>query len=324
MVIQNANRLTIQNILGARTLSASGRQLFGIDNFRDTGKPLLGIMGDPESIFIKGLAKFERRTLYANIINDRSAVYYTTGISKIDPFTHLDKVKITYLKGYGDVILDPATPVVPREPDTLDLTFYGPFVKWFNSLIGRLPVVLAVILIVPLGTVVFLINSGFQSLRSNQRIRLHEKGLAGIQPGEYRVPLLIKGVQEAVEDAYENLNSVQENEYLTVDGEGNIEGDGTSSSESDVPQSRGERPSKLSRRKSERSKSSQHGFPTLALAPYQFRVVDTLDSLGWRKYPVHIKKVMHSHAAIIVRIQKERYSEGHYVFRHWLNEEFII
>lgn len=306
----------MQNILGARTLSASGRQLFSIDSFRDTGKPLLEVLGDPESIFIKGLAKFERRTLYANIVNDRSAVYYTTGISKIDPFTHMDNLKITYLKGYEDVILDPAVPVVPREPDALDLTFYGPVVKWFNSLIGRLPVILAVILIVPLGTVIFLINSGIQSLRSSRRIRLHENGLAGIQPAEYRVPLLIKGVQEAVEDAYENLNSSQDNEYLTVDEEGNIE--------SDVPQPAGGRPSTLPRRKSEKSESSQHVFPTLALVPYQFRVVDTLDSLGWRKYPVYIRKVGHSHAAIIVRIQKERYSEGHTVFRHWLDEEFII
>jgi hypothetical protein len=54
------------------------------DNFRDTGKPLLEVLADPESIFIKGLVKFERRTLYTNIVNDRSAVYYTTGISKID------------------------------------------------------------------------------------------------------------------------------------------------------------------------------------------------------------------------------------------------
>jgi hypothetical protein len=45
---------------------------------------LLEILADPESIFIKGLAKFERRTLYTNIVNDRSAVYYTTGISKTD------------------------------------------------------------------------------------------------------------------------------------------------------------------------------------------------------------------------------------------------
>ena len=106
----------IWNVLGARTLSASGRELFTIDNFRDTGRPLLEVLADPDSIFIKGLAEFERRSLYANIVNDRSAVFYTTGISKIDPFTNLSKVKINYVKGYEDVIIDNDGPVAPIDP----------------------------------------------------------------------------------------------------------------------------------------------------------------------------------------------------------------
>lgn len=314
--------MTTQNVLGARTLSASGRQLFGIDKFRETGKPLLEVLGDSESIFIKGLAKFERRTLYANIANDRSAVYYTTGISKFDPFTHLDKVDITYLKGYNDIIVDPAAPVVPKKLDSLDLTFYGPFFKSFNVFIGRLPILLALLIVIPLGTVVFLINSGYQSLRSSRRIRLHENGLAGIQPGNYRVPLLIKGVQEAVDDVYENLNSAQDNEYLAVDSE-DVETNGSNSAQNEICRPAGEGASILSHRKSEKF-VPPHVFPTLALAPYQFRVIEALDNLGWRKYPVHIQKVLHSHAAIIVRIEKQRYSEGHDVFKHWLDEEFII
>ena len=39
--------------MGARSLSASGRELFTIDNFRDTGRPLLELMADQDSIFIK-------------------------------------------------------------------------------------------------------------------------------------------------------------------------------------------------------------------------------------------------------------------------------
>lgn len=59
---------------------------------------------------------FERKTLYANVVNDRSAVYYTTGISKTDPFTNLDKVKINYLDGYEEVIIDGEAPVSPIDP----------------------------------------------------------------------------------------------------------------------------------------------------------------------------------------------------------------
>lgn len=87
-----------------------------IDKFRDTDRPLLDILGDPDSIFIKGLAKFRRRTLYANIVNDRSAVYYTTGITKTDPFTNLEKAKINYVKGYDDVIIDERAPIEPLDP----------------------------------------------------------------------------------------------------------------------------------------------------------------------------------------------------------------
>jgi hypothetical protein len=68
-----------------------------------------------------------------------------------------------------------------------------------------------------------------------------------------------------------------------------------------------------------------HDVPILALTPYQFRMIKTLDTVGWRKYPVHIHKGRHSHAAIITRNDKPALDEGkNHVLRHWLNEEFLI
>ncbi|TAQ88077.1 Lysophospholipase/Carboxylesterase [Chlorociboria aeruginascens] len=305
------------NILGARTLSASGRQLFTIDNFRDTGRPLLEILADPESIFIKGLAKFERRTLYANIVNDRSAVYYTTGISKTDPFTELDSIKVNYLKGYEDVLLDPEMPFVPIDDEESISTFYARFLKSNKAIIGRLPFLAAMSFLLPVAILVFLVNSGIQSVRSERRIRLHEKGLAGIQPGTYRVPLLLTEMREAVEDVYENLNSAQSNEYLDTETDEEAAHEAASSEHSQpTKKGSGEGP--------EKSALHQPELPTLALATYQFRMIQTLNSVGWRKYPVYIHKNRHSHAAIIVRVQKPSFSEGKVVFRHWLDEEFII
>lgn len=176
---------------------------------------------------------------------------------------------------------------------------------------------------IPIGSVIFLINSGIQSFRSSRRISLHENGLAGIQTGSYRVPLLIKGVQEAVEDVYGNLNNSQDNEYLAEGSEETTQINGLGSSQGESSQAAGARLS-TSSANSEKSPPAEHVFPTLALAPYQFRIIDELDKLGWRKYPIHIHKVGHSHAAIVVRIQKDRYSEGYHIFRHWLDEEFII
>lgn len=175
------------------------------------------------------------------------------------------------------------------------------------------------ILFIPFGVVAFLINSGVQSLRSNRRIKLHEKGLAGIQPGNYRVPL-ITDMREAVEDVYENLNSAQSHEYLV---------DGTEEEEA------AKEPNSPSLERTQAAAAAEAGqldkppkprqleVPTLALADYQFRMISGLDSVGWRKYPVYIHKVMHSHAAIIVRVEKPGFDEGKIVLRHWLDEEFI-
>ena len=101
------------NTLGSRSLSTSGQQLFGVDSFRDTGRPLVAVLADPNSIFMAGLARFKRRVLYANIVNDRTAVYYTTHISKTDPYTDMSKVQVKYVEGYEGTILDPYDPVSP-------------------------------------------------------------------------------------------------------------------------------------------------------------------------------------------------------------------
>ncbi|KAK4191598.1 putative lipase [Podospora australis] len=296
----------IWNVLGARTLCMSGRQLFGIDKFRDTGKPLLAVLADPNSIFMSGLAKFERRTLYCNIINDLSAVYYTTGISKMDPFTDLSSVKVNFLKGYQDVILDPSNPVSPKtakEPESLSAAAR----RWTQ----RMPFILWLTIFIPVGLVAFFINAGVQTIRSSRRVKLHEKGLAGIKVEGYRVNLWIKEIREAVEDAYENLNSSQNQQYLGLsedDGDDNAD-------DSDSAATRG-------LLALERKQSHPH-FPTLALAPYQFNAIQALDKLGWRKYPVWIHKARHSHAAIIVRMERKGFEEGWVVLKHWAQDEFL-
>lgn len=188
-----------------------------------------------------------------------------------------------------------------------------------QTTVGRLPFLLAMILFIPFGVVAFLINSGVQSLRSTRRIRLHEKGLAGIQPGNYRVPLLITGMREAVEDVYENLNSAQSHEYLVHGTE-----EEEAHEEPSSPVAARPTPSIASDESSEKPEIRQNDVPTLALAPYQFRMIQALDNVGFRKYPVYIHKVHHSHAAIIVRVDKPGFDEGRVVLRHWLNEEFIL
>ena len=185
-----------------------------------------------------------------------------------------------------------------------------------------MPFLAAMILFIPLGIVAFFINSGVQSIRSNRRIKLHEKGLAGLSPEMYRVPLLTN-MREAVEDVYENLNSAQSHEYL-VDGVEEEEEVGDEPPSPILDRAQAFRTQRTNVGGPEKTQLIDVDVPTLALAPYQFKMIHALDSLGWNKYPVHIHQVMHSHAAIIVRIDKASFSEGYVVLKHWLDNEFKL
>ncbi|KEF55010.1 uncharacterized protein A1O9_08663 [Exophiala aquamarina CBS 119918] len=315
------------NVLGARTLSTSGRQLFTIDSFRSTGRPLLSVLADPQSVFISALAKFEHRSLYTNIVNDLSAVFYTTGISRCDPFTNLSKVDLRYVKGYEPVILDPDNPVERKSQNKLP-SFYERFRDRGRTFLGRIPIYLALLVIVPIATVAFLINSGIQTFRSRRRIQLHETDPEGAGFGVYRIPYMVREMRVGLEDAFENMNSAQEQEYLP---EGSQELASTSDSISSSPYlSRLD--DLLEREKSDAGMLKKEpltserplDFPTLALTSDQFAMIKSLNDVGFRKYPVHITKSSHSHAAIIVRTPRSAFEEGKVVVKHWLENEFHI
>jgi hypothetical protein len=293
------------NGVASRMLSKTGRQIFLLDKFRDTNQPILAVLADPDSIFIHGLARFERRTLYANVTNDRSAPYYTTSISKTDPYDDLSKIKVRYAKGYEDVVLDKDFPVAPlpagsiKKEDTWASTAH--FLK-------NLPLLMGLMVIVPMGLSVFLVNEGFQAVRSAQRIKSHDEGRAGFDNSRYHVAFWMNRVKNTVDETFETLAGSQDQEYLSSDSE----------TEATPLDSQKRQIMKLERRM---SKSEE---PTLALAPEQFSAIRALDDLGWRKYPVWIKKVRHTHAAIIVRWDTDRFEEGRKVIKHWVREEFLV
>ncbi|KAJ9662806.1 hypothetical protein H2201_005887 [Coniosporium apollinis] len=311
----------IWNVLGARTLSTSGRQLFTIDSFRDTGRPLLSVLADPDSVFIKALAKFKHRSLYANVVNDRSAVYYTTGISRTDPFVDTSALKINYVKGYEPVVIDPDNPVSPKENRVLP-SFTQRLAGTSKTALSKVPLAAFLVLFIPVGAVLFLSNSLVQSFLSRKRIRLHEEGKAGIGAGMYRIPLMARA-----ERVFENMNHAQSSEYLPAGGD-----EHSSSASSPQPVRRQRKSSSQSVEKDASgaeetdasapfpTQAQKLEFPTLALTKEQFEMIEALDAVGWRKYPVYIHNVAHSHAAIIVRRQMKMFDEGKIVVRHWLSE----
>ena len=309
------------NLLGSRTLSVSGRQLFTIDNFRDTKRPILSVLADPESIFIVALSKFKHRILYANIVNDRSAPYYTTCISTVDQFTNLEAIDINYIPEYAPNILDPTDPVRLKPPQSQP-PFYVRLAGSSQTLLTQVPVFALFFVLIPIGSVVFLINSGIQSVRSQQRIKLHEAGKAGIGLGSYRIPLIVENARSAMEGAFENMNAGQGQHYLPI-------GDSDTSDTDSSParnSTKAEKKRSYSTTSILRRTSSRHDeFQTLALTPEQFAMAQALDDVGFRKYRVHIHKNRHSHAAIIFRHQgRKGLDEGIIVARHWLTEEFEV
>lgn len=299
----------------------SGRQLFLIDSFRDTDRPLLSVLADADSIFMQALAQFKHRSLYANIVNDRTVTYYTAGISQTDPFVQPDAVKINYLRGYEDVVINAENPVSAKEPEVLP-AFHKRLTTGTRTAVHTAPIVAFFLIFIPIGSTLFLINSLIQSIRSRQRIRLHEEGKAGVDVVGYRIPLMINSARKEVEDMFENINNAQQQEYLEAGSEEIASptqpasphvlrtmsfSKHTETVDADSDTSSGE--------KAERKLE----FPTLALSQEQFKMIENLDNVGFKKYPVYIHKHRHSHAAIIRRMEKEGFEEGYMVAKHWLN-----
>ena len=291
--------------MGGRTLAASGQQLFLIDDFRNTGKPLLSVLTDTNAIFIKALSLFKNRVLYANIVNDRSAPYYTTSISTVDPFEDLDLVDLNPIEGYGPTILDPVDPVKPKTRE--ELGALTRFVASSSTFASQLPLMALIGVLAPIATVGFLANSGYQTFQSIRRMRLHhEDTTLGFKA--YRFPLLL-------ENAVKEVNGSLPAQKLNKDDDNNTSVSNPPSKQQ-IAASEKVDPESPTHEKSP--------FPTLALDPQQFEMIKNLNAIGWRKYGVHITKVRHSHAAIILRIERSGYQEGKTVIKHWVEEEFEI
>jgi hypothetical protein len=176
---------------------------------------------------------------------------------------------------------------------------------------------------------------------------LHEEGKAGVGIGSYRIPLMVEDMQSAVEGVFDDLNRSQNSEYLPAGTEEHaanpktgplpprfnhsdpaISSKATGALGSPPPSTVSSSPSLGSEEKPEPPQEQQCQrqleFPTLALTPHQFAMIQTLDKVGFRKYSVYIHKPRHTHAAIIVRKPRKSFDEGKVVIRHWLDNEFKV
>lgn len=255
-------------------------------------------MADPNSIFVRGLSEFKRRSLYANIVNDRAVPWYTAYITRTDPFVDLDAININYVPGYENVILDSNSLATKK---TEQLTYFQSVYNTGANIVSKAPLYLLFGAVIPIGGMAYMVNSGIQNFRSAARIKLHEEGKLF---ESYRMPLLMEGASRSSDLAIESMNGSEPEEYLT-DGHGGVQTESIKKSE------------KGSTEKDAETDDAKSVFPTLALTDDQFYMIDNLDKMGIDKYAVHIQKASHSHAAIVVRTARAAFTEGKIVFRHW-------
>ncbi|KAL2863619.1 lipase ROG1 family protein [Aspergillus lucknowensis] len=321
------------NGLGSRTVSVSGKHLFLTDTFRDSGKPLLSVLADSDSIFIQGLAKFKHRVVYGNVVNDRTTPFYTTIFTSVDHFRDLENLNVNYVEGYDSVIVDPDLYTLPSE-EKEKLPFFTRVKLRVRSFFSKLPFWLLFSVLVIIAVPIFLGYAVVQTFRSRGRRRAHEES-TGNNFRRYRVPVAVKRVRTAMEEVFENAASRQDPDYLSSSS---TPSDLESQPESPVGKTKTAEDAPPSACLAEDSTDQPHGIskvatyatandahkPTLALTPEQFSMIKSLNAVGFRKYPVYIHNHRHTHAAIVVRMDKEGFEEGHTVIKHWLDNEFKL
>ncbi|KAF4554929.1 Serine esterase-like protein [Elsinoe fawcettii] len=310
----------VWNVLGARTLSTSGQQMFLVDTFRDTGRPLLSLMADPNSIFIRGLSKFQHRTLYANILNDRSVVYYTAAISSTDPFADLNTVELHTLKDTDSVILDPSHPASHKAPTIPPLL--SRIRSAATTTVTSIPWAFFLTVLLPIGTVFFLTSAGVQTIKSAQRRKAHDSGKTGVEVSKYRsAPFIVDELRSVADRVYNaaahTVGGGQGEEYLPTPPPEEAERQPLVTKE-------GSKETLVEGKTREVKGEGEEKWPTLALTKEQFEMIESLDQVGFTKYRVHISTVRHSHAAIVVRQPwRPGFGQGRTVVKHWV-EGFVV
>ncbi|KAL4782402.1 putative serine esterase-domain-containing protein [Aspergillus varians] len=321
------------NGLGSRTVSVSGQQLFLTDTFRDSKKPLISVLADSDSIFIQALKRFSRRSVYGNIVNDRTTALYTTILSGVDHFSDLENDNINYVEGYDSVVVDPDVYTLPSE-EKEQLPLLSRVWQSIRNFFNKLPFWLLFSLLLIIAVPIFLVYAVIQTFRSRERIRLHEEG-SGKLLRRYRMPVAVRRVRTAMDEVFENAAARQDPDYISP---GATPPDLESQPASPIHKTKTADDASavtmpaesLTNHASTITKIATDGTiaggnrPTLALTPDQFSMIRSLSAVGFRKYPVYIHHHRHTHAAIVVRVDKPGFEEGHTVIKHWLDNEFEI
>lgn len=273
---------------------------------------MLQVMAERGSVFSEGLKRFKVRALYANAVNDRTVGYWTASLSLENPFTEIEEKGLlqNYVEGYAPNVLDYDFPLKEKKYQKHESrsAFKEAVHNKFRRTIRMAPFVLILGVLFPVGLLVYLGMATVQTAASKKRIELHLEGKEKELYRYYRkLPIyLAENMQEAVEDLLEAGGEIAD-----PAPEEKKEGvESSSSSSSSTPS--------LKQQPHLRPRSE---FPLLPLDERSRKVVEDLNSLGWKKFPVWIHGENHSHASIVVRNGEDwGAGEGKLILRQWLYE----
>ncbi|KAJ7623236.1 DUF676-domain-containing protein [Roridomyces roridus] len=123
--------------LGLILLGRSGKQLYLLDSWSNTGLPLLQVLAHPQSVFYRGLSQFQNINIYANAINDVTVPYCSGAFEAEDPFHAVAERDIVpnYLPEYeplieGFSLIKSSPSFTDRLGSLRPLTFNGPLLEW--------------------------------------------------------------------------------------------------------------------------------------------------------------------------------------------------
>ncbi|KAK9462990.1 putative serine esterase-domain-containing protein [Lipomyces oligophaga] len=291
------------NTLIPRTFSATGRQLFMIDKFATSQTPLLCLLADKSSVFFHALTLFSNHALYANITNDRRTSWFTAGISITDPFVDLHQLDTHCIKGYEPTILDIADPVSRKpmeEPsssfDVSSALVYKSTNPAFSVLPRFLKMMFELLVTTPIWVLAFFMSAAIQTFYSSRRLReFHSmrKGRYGLD--EFRLLQLGEQAEDVVDSVLEGFAPYNMSHHsITVEDLVDDE---------------------------EKEDDLTVRVKPLEVSSEQAEMIENLNTIRWKKFPVHITKTKAAHAAVIVRhMDWKGMEEGEVVIQHWLTE----
>ncbi|KAK7207167.1 putative serine esterase-domain-containing protein [Myxozyma melibiosi] len=298
---------TIFNTCIPRTFSATGRQLFQIDKFSTFDRPLMSLLADKSSIFYHALLLFSNHALYANIVNDRRTSWFTAGISHTDPFVDLHNVSVNYLPGYEPTLVDVTNPISPilrgQDPDMNLVSGTSGLRAGVSVLPAFFMTLLNLFIISPIYVLAYLISAAIQTFYSSRRLReFHSKRKGRYGMDEFR----FLNIDEQIEDVVDTVLG----DFIPY-----------SMSHSHVDELMSEDNSLAGTF----DEKNYYHVPPLEITDLQSKMIQSLNTVPWKKFPVHITKTKAAHAAVIVRhMDWKGMEEGEVVIRHWLSEVLVM